>query len=270
MRRTLFLSLFGPLRVPFFVPAKISTAIARSRGQGRPLGRRATRASLDGGEHGCTLKTGGNLSKLSRAVLAGLATVSFAALLGLSSGSVACGAEPAPIAAVVDEASARFGLPAAWIYAVIVAESGGDDRAVSPRGAMGLMQLMPQTWIALSARHQLGPDPFDRRGNVLAGAAYLRQLHEQFGPRGFLAAYNAGPSRYADVLSGRRKLPSETIAYVARVERLIQARAGRRSHFSASPLNDWRSSPLFVTSPGGDGDDADVSLHPAPQEGANP
>ncbi|MGH1557443.1 lytic transglycosylase domain-containing protein [Caulobacter segnis] len=76
---------------------------------------------------------------------------------------------------------------------MIGAESGGDPRAVSPKGAMGLMQLMPGTWRDLSVQHDLGADPFDRRANVLAGAAYLRQLFDRFGRKGFLAAYNAGP-----------------------------------------------------------------------------
>ncbi len=70
---------------------------------------------------------------------------------------VAPGALAAPFAAFVAEASRRFGIPAAWIRAVMHAESFGDVRAISPKGAMGLMQIMPDTWAelasALSSRH---------------------------------------------------------------------------------------------------------------------
>ena len=73
-------------------------------------------------------------------------------------------------------------------------ESGGDQRATSSRGALGLMQLMPGTWVELSVRYGLGLDPFDARDNILAGTAYLKEMHDRFGSGGFLAAYHAGPS----------------------------------------------------------------------------
>ena len=57
------------------------------------------------------------------------------------------------------------------------------------------MQIMPATWGQLRARYGLGPDPFDVRDNIMAGAAYLRELHDRYGSPGFLAAYNAGPGR---------------------------------------------------------------------------
>jgi Transglycosylase SLT domain len=60
-----------------------------------------------------------------------------------------------PFAAFVAEASQRFGIPAAWIRAVMRAESFGDVRATSPKGAIGLMQIMPETWAALSQRYRL-------------------------------------------------------------------------------------------------------------------
>jgi len=56
-------------------------------------------------------------------------------------------------------------------------ESGGDVLALSPQGAMGLMQIMPNTWAGLRARHGLGADPYEPRDNILAGAAYLREMH---------------------------------------------------------------------------------------------
>lgn len=114
-------------------------------------------------------------------------------------------------------ASRRFGVPEAWIRAVLHAESRGQPRAISPAGAMGLMQIMPGTWRELRGRHGLGHDPFAPRDNILAGAAYLGELHARFGVPGFLAAYNAGPSRYRDHLTHGRALPAQTIAYVAEI-----------------------------------------------------
>lgn len=130
-----------------------------------------------------------------------------------------------PIEAAVVEAEQRFGVPKAWIRAVMRRESAGDVRATSPKGAMGLMQLMPDTWTTLRLRLGLGADPYDIHDNILAGAAYLRQLYDQFGPTGFLAAYNAGPGRYVDFLARGRPLPGETRAYVAAVAPLLDATA---------------------------------------------
>jgi soluble lytic murein transglycosylase-like protein len=125
------------------------------------------------------------------------------------------------IDAAVAEAVQRFGLPEGWIGAVMRRESGGDPRATSVKGAMGLMQLMPDTWSSLRAELGLGADPYDVHDNVLAGAAYLRQLYDQFGADGVLAAYNAGPGRYLDFVTRGRPLPGETRAYVAAVTRTI-------------------------------------------------
>ena len=120
-----------------------------------------------------------------------------------------------PIAAIVAEASQRFGIPASWIRAVMQVESFGDVRALSPKGAMGLMQIMPEAWAALRSRYGLGADPYDAHDNILAGAAYLRESLDRYGSPGFLAAYNAGPARYEDHLATGRALPAETRAYVA-------------------------------------------------------
>ena len=106
-----------------------------------------------------------------------------------------------PFAGFIAEASTRFAVPVSWIRAVMQIESAGDGRATSPRGALGLMQLMPATWIDLSARYGPGLDPFDPRDNILAGAAYLKEMYERFGLAGFLAAYHAGPSRYEQHLA---------------------------------------------------------------------
>jgi len=124
----------------------------------------------------------------------------------------------------IAEASARFGIPVPWIERVIYAESAGrtmrNGRPIRSRvGAIGLMQLMPGTWLAMRRAHGLGPDPDDPRDNILAGTAYLRAMYDRFGHPGLFAAYNAGPARYADYLIRGRRLPSETVSYVAKVTR---------------------------------------------------
>ena len=65
---------------------------------------------------------------------------------------------------------------------------------------MGLMQIMPDTW-ATCVPAMAWCDPFDPRDNILAGAAYLREMHDRYGSPGFLAAYNAGPKRYEQYLA---------------------------------------------------------------------
>src|SRR6185437_3008945 len=84
----------------------------------------------------------------------------------------------------IEEASGRFAVPVRWIRAVMRVESGGDEHAISSRGAMGLMQLMPGTWAELSVRYGLGVDPFDARDNIIAGTVYLKDMHDRFGSAG--------------------------------------------------------------------------------------
>ena len=126
------------------------------------------------------------------------------------------------------------------------AESRGVVRAVSPKGAMGLMQIMPETWAGLRSRYGLGADPFDPHDNILAGAAYLRELHDRYGAPGFLAAYNAGPGRYEDHLATGRPLPAETRAYVAALAPLLRDDGSAAGATSSPRSSDsWTSSPLF-------------------------
>lgn len=250
------LSLFGRLDRPFLVPAKSTSAVARSRGQGRPLGRRAWRACLDGDEHDCTLFIGGTTSRTPRAWRATACSLALAAGFALTPAVFAL-AEDRPrnvdgLVAAIDEASLRFGVPAPWIEAVIAVESGGERNAVSIKGAMGLMQLMPATWRQLRADLGLGFDPFDRRDNVLAGAAYLRELYDRFGRQGFLAAYNAGPTRYQAYLAGAKRLPPETVAYVSRIEARLADRGAAPSTGIRARPGDWRAAGLFVERAGND------------------
>ena len=122
----------------------------------------------------------------------------------------------------IAEASRRFGVPEAWIRAVMQAESGGrstlNGRPITSRaGAMGLMQVMPDTYEEMRRTHRLGPDPHDPRANILAGTAYLRAMFDRYGYPGLFAAYNAGPERYDEYLRDGRPLPAETRTYLATV-----------------------------------------------------
>ncbi|MDE2197423.1 MAG: lytic transglycosylase domain-containing protein [Rhodospirillales bacterium] len=120
------------------------------------------------------------------------------------------------------EAAAKYDVPETWVRSVMHQESGGrlyegGQLIVSSAGAMGLMQVMPETYDELRARYGLGDDPYDPHDNIMAGTAYLRELYDMYGSPGFLAAYNAGPGRLDDYLTHNRPLPDETRRYVARV-----------------------------------------------------
>jgi soluble lytic murein transglycosylase-like protein len=118
---------------------------------------------------------------------------------------------PEDLAPLIEEAAGKTGLPAELISAVMATESGYRPDAVSPTGALGLMQLMPRTARALGV-----DDPSDPRQNVLGGAAYLRQQLDHFGSiEQALAAYNAGP-RAVEQYGGVPPF-SETQEYVRRV-----------------------------------------------------
>ena len=99
-------------------------------------------------------------------------------------------------------------------------ESGGmttlnSHPITSSAGAMGLMQIMPQTYEILRARYGFGADAYNPHDNVFAGAAYLHELYQRYGFPNLFAAYNAGPSRLNDFLHRGRPLPRVTEDYVA-------------------------------------------------------
>jgi soluble lytic murein transglycosylase-like protein len=100
------------------------------------------------------------------------------------------GAAAAPYVATVQRAASFYQLPTELIWAVIKVESNFRDRAISPAGAQGLMQLMPRTANAIGLRDALDPEQ-----NILGGAYYLRAMANRFGGDIYftLAAYNAGP-----------------------------------------------------------------------------
>jgi hypothetical protein len=208
--------LFGQTTDHSSVPAKVRTAVAQSGGQGRPPGRRASASPL----------TSASTMAALRSLSTMLCFVMILASSMLSSGVAHAGRISPPIhrassqpfdpfAAFVTEASRRFSVPEHWIRAVMRVESGQKPRTRSRKGAIGLMQIMPGTWTELRSRYRLGADLFDPHDNILAGTAYIRELHDRFGAPGFFAAYNAGPGRYERHLATGRPLPAETQAYVA-------------------------------------------------------
>jgi hypothetical protein len=156
---------------------------------------------------------------------------------------------PRPFTAFVVEASQRFSIPANWIWAVMRIESGGDPRAVSPKGAMGLMQIMPKTYAELRARHHLGPDAYNPRDNILAGAAYLREMLDRYGSSGSLAAYNAGPARYDEHLATGRPLPPEKQVYIAMLSPMIGDRQSGDRTAASFDLIAWARATLFASHP---------------------
>jgi soluble lytic murein transglycosylase-like protein len=123
---------------------------------------------------------------------------------------------PLSVEQLADAAADRYGLPRTLVRSVIAAESGFQPGAVSPKGAIGLMQLMPGT------AKDLGVDPYDPAQNIDAGARYLKSLLERYdyGLWHALAAYNAGPGavdKYHGVPPYR-----ETINYVRRIDRKLR------------------------------------------------
>ncbi len=124
--------------------------------------------------------------------------------------------QPSSLDSIIQAAGEKHGLDADLIKSVIAAESAGDPQAVSPKGAAGLMQLMPGTARRLGVKNV-----FDPVENVEGGTAYLRYLLGQFGNdlSLALAAYNAGPEKVTTF----RGLPPyrETYSYVSRVIRLF-------------------------------------------------
>ncbi|MBW2466996.1 MAG: transglycosylase SLT domain-containing protein [Deltaproteobacteria bacterium] len=108
-------------------------------------------------------------------------------------------------------AADRYRLDPELIRAVIKVESSFNPFAVSKKGAMGLMQLMPET-----AKEMKVMEPFEARDNIMGGSRYLRKLLDQFEGdlRLGLAAYNAGPNR---IIAGRIPAIDETEQYVKKV-----------------------------------------------------
>ncbi len=127
--------------------------------------------------------------------------------VGLTVGSVSKAYD-----AIIQKAQVKYGIEFSLIKAVIQAESGFNPRAVSKKGAKGLMQLMPDNYKALSVI-----DPFDPSQNIMGGTRYLKQLLNRYDAKLplALAAYNAGPT----AVDRYRRIPpyAETQNYVQKV-----------------------------------------------------
>ncbi|MDB5688029.1 MAG: Transglycosylase protein [Rhizorhabdus sp.] len=232
------------------VPTKIRKAAARSGRPGRPKGRREAALPWTGASTAACLRRLGTAACTVVMILAfAIVPVSAAQADNASTGHPASARPAGSFANLIEDASLRFGVPERWIRAVMNIESAGDVRARSPKGAMGLMQIMPETWADLRIHHRLGSNPYDPRDNILAGAAYLRELYDRYGSPGFLAAYNAGPGRYERYLTGR-PLPAETRAYVATLAPMFGGGelAGPISA-AAVRSKSWTEAPLFIGQP---------------------
>ena len=245
------------------VPLGPGPAGARNEGQGR-LSAGAPRAPFTGASTLAGWRRSGVGPLVALAILV-LGSPGAAPAQDAPAGEItACSPYAAPIA----EAAQRFDIPERWIWAVMRAESNGDRRAVSPVGAMGLMQIMPATWGSLRARYRLGPDPFDARDNILAGAAYLREMYDRYGNvTAMLAAYNAGPGRTDEFLSRGRPMPVATRAYIAKLASITGGSDDTRLAVAQPPDPfAWRRAALFPARAGGSSTAATAPLEGAPTD----
>ena len=135
-------------------------------------------------------------------------------------------------------AAKRFNVPEIWIRAVMQVESGGrtmmaENRPIqSSAGAMGLMQLMPETYAEMRAQYGLAADPYAPHDNIAAGAAYLKWLRGKYGYPQMFAAYNDGPGHLDVRLRNAGLLPLETRNYLVRVTGLVSGAKGATVKFT--------------------------------------
>jgi soluble lytic murein transglycosylase-like protein len=135
----------------------------------------------------------------------------------------------------IAKASKRFGVPVAWIRAVMQIESGGRTMLAeglpitSSQGAMGLMQLMPETYDDMRRAYRLGGDPYAPHDNILAGTAYLKFLQGKYGYPQMFAAYNDGPGNLEQRLRDGGLLPEETRNYLGNITAKLEGRAATGS-----------------------------------------
>jgi soluble lytic murein transglycosylase-like protein len=172
---------------------------------------RAERHEFDGGK--VRLYTGGGYIELSANQVAGFEPDGPPVRAEDAKTAAAGGRTPVP-AELADAAADKYGLPRRLVRSVMLAESAGQANAVSPKGAIGLMQLMPST------ARLLGANPRDPAQNMEAGVRYLRDLLILYDGKLWhaLAAYNAGPGA---VMKYHGAIPpyAETLRYIRRIDR---------------------------------------------------
>jgi soluble lytic murein transglycosylase-like protein len=148
----------------------------------------------------------------------------------------------ADLHALADQHADAHAVSPALVRAVIQAESAWNTRAVSPKGALGLMQLMPETAIELGVI-----DPFDPAQNIRAGVRYLKRLLDRYDGNAelALAAYNAGPGA-VDKYGGKVPPYRETQAYVRKIVSVTEVRMGpKKVIFKIVELVDGREVPRY-------------------------
>jgi hypothetical protein len=152
---------------------------------------------------------------------------------------------------MIADAAKRFGIPVAWIRAVMQLESGGHTMLaetqpiISRAGAMGLMQLMPKTYDDMRRAYRLGANPYDPRDNIMAGAAYLRFLRSKYAYPALFEAYNDGPGHLEERLKTGNLLPVETQTYVANITRKLEGR-GPISYEALAKFTRPNGEPVWV------------------------
>ena len=166
---------------------------------------------------------------------------------------------------ILTSAARRFAVPKSWLYAVMQLESGGatmlsDTRPiVSSAGAMGLMQLMPDTYKEMRRQLNLGNDPFDPHDNIFAAAAYLHWLKGKYGYPAMFAAYNDGPGNLEARMRDAGLLPQETQNYLIRISAKLSPGMNLDQRFAGLMTPARAPNPVKFTGAGGAAEWIDIN-----------